>query len=298
MKSEFGVRPQPGKSGSDPRVATGIVYLVGAGPGAPDLLTVRAARLLGEADVVFHDALIGNEILSLAGKAELIPVGKRSGRHSTAQRFINKRLLDAAQRYRVVVRLKGGDPMLFGRAHEEIEFLNAHQVPVEIVPGVTAALAASAELGVSLTQRLLARTVVFATPRTAPGATPSGWEKAVAAADTAALYMAAGEAREVSEALLRAGLRAETPVAIAENVSLAGSRVRAGTLAQLAQLAEDLGGGPALVLVGKVFAALQRQPQRQHEQGDEPQQRPLGDGQAEEGPVDGGALTGTFDERR
>jgi uroporphyrin-III C-methyltransferase len=277
---------------------TGKVYLVGAGPGAADLLTVRAARLLGEADIVFHDALIGREILSLAGKAELIPVGKRSGKHSTAQRFINKRLLDAAQRHRIVVRLKGGDPMLFGRAHEEIEFLNSHRVAVEIIPGVTAALAASAELGVSLTQRLLARTVVFATPRTAPGATPSGWEKAVAAADTAALYMAAGEAREVSAALLRAGLPAETPVAIAENVSLAGSRVRAGTLARLAQLAEDLGGGPALVLVGKVFAALQHEPERQHQQRDEPQQRPLGDGQAEERPVDGGALTGTFDERR
>ena len=277
---------------------SGTVYLVGAGPGAPDLLTLRAARLLGEADVVFHDALIHPDTLALAHRAEKILVGKRSGRHSTAQRFINKRLLDAAQRYRVVVRLKGGDPMLFGRAHEEIEFLSSHQVPVEVIPGVTAALAASAELGVSLTQRLLARTVVFATPRTAPGATPSGWEKAVAAADTAALYMAAGEARAVSEALLRAGVPAETPVAIAADVSLAGSSVRAGTLAQLERLAEGLGGGPSLVLVGKVFAALQREPQRQREERDEPQQRPLGDRQAEESPVDGGALTGTFDERR
>jgi uroporphyrin-III C-methyltransferase len=249
-------------------------------------------------EVVFHDALIGAEILSLAPKARLIAVGKRSGKHSTAQRFINKRLLDAAQRYRVVVRLKGGDPMLFGRAHEEIEFLSSHRVPVEVIPGVTAALAASAELGVSLTQRLLARTVVFATPRTAPGATPSGWEKVVAAADTAALYMAAGEARAVSEALLRAGVPAETPVAIVESVSLAGSTLRAGALAQLAQLAEGLGGGPSLVLVGKVFAALQRQPERQREKGDETQQRPLGDGQAEERPVDDGALTGTLDQRR
>jgi len=274
----------------------GTVFLVGAGPGAPDLLTVRAVRLLGEADVVFHDALIHPEVLKLCSKA--IPVGKRSGRHSTAQHFINKRLADAARRYKIVVRLKGGDPMLFGRAHEEIEYLKKNSIQVEIVPGVTAALAASAELGVSLTQRLKARTVVFATPRTAPGAAPSGWEKAVAAADTAALYMAAGEARAVREALLRAGLAAETPLAIAENVSLAGSSVRAGTLAQLPQLAEGLGGGPSLVLLGKVFAALQRQPERQRKQGDEPQQRPLGDGQAEEGPVDDGALTGTFDERR
>ena len=113
----------------------GTVYLVGAGPGAPDLLTVRAARLLGEADIVFYDALVGAEILALAPRAVKIAVGKRSGRHSTAQRFINKRLADAARRYRIVVRLKGGDPMLFGRAHEEISFLQEQSVPVEIVPG-------------------------------------------------------------------------------------------------------------------------------------------------------------------
>ena len=277
---------------------TGIVHLVGAGPGAPDLLTVRAARLLGEADIVFHDALIHPGTLALARRAEKILVGKRSGRHSTAQRFINKRLLDAAQRYKVVVRLKGGDPMLFGRAHEEIAFLQRHSIKVEIIPGVTAALAAGAELGVSLTQRLLARTVVFATPRTAKDAKPSGWEKAVAAADTAALYMAAGEAREVADALLRAGVPADTPVAIAENVSLEGAAARAGTLAELPRLAEGLGGGPALVLVGKVFAALQGQPQREAEQRHEPQQRPAGDRQAEELPVDHGALTGTLDQRR
>src|SRR5712671_6804214 len=131
---------------------SGTVYLVGAGPGAPDLLTVRAARLLGEADIVFHDALVPQGILSLV-KGEKVAVGKRCGRHSTAQRFINKRLADAARRYRVVVRLKGGDPMLFGRAHEEIAYLDAENIPVEVVPGVTAALAASAELRISLTQR-------------------------------------------------------------------------------------------------------------------------------------------------
>jgi uroporphyrin-III C-methyltransferase len=232
------------------------VYLVGAGPGAPDLLTVRAVRLLGEADIVFHDALIGEEILSLAAKAELIPVGKRSGRHSTAQRFINKQLADAARRYRVVVRLKGGDPMLFGRAHEEIAFLKSKNIPVEVVPGITAALAASAELGVSLTQRLLARSVVFATPRTAAGAAPSGWEKAVAAADTAALYMAAGDAEGVRNALLAAGVRPEMPVVVAENLSQPDSAVYCGTLAQLPQLAARSSGGPALIIVGEVCREL------------------------------------------
>jgi len=234
------------------------VYLVGAGPGAPDLLTVRAVRLLGEADIVFHDALIPGEILDLAAKATKVPVGKRSGRHSTAQRFINKRLADAAARHPVVVRLKGGDPMLFGRAHEEIAFLNARNIPVEVVPGVTAALAASAELGVSLTQRLVSRSVVFVTPRTAAGAAPSGWEKAVAAADTAVLYMAAGEAERIRDELLRAGLSPQTPTAVAEDISLTTSAVSAGTLGELPQLAARSAGGPALVLVGKVFEALRQ----------------------------------------
>ena len=123
---------------------TGIVYLVGAGPGAADLLTLRAVRLLGQAGVVFHDALVPDEILALAPQAAKVPVGKRCGRHSTAQRFINKRLADAAQSHAVVVRLKGGDPMLFGRAQEEIRYLSSRGIRVEIVPGITAALAAAA----------------------------------------------------------------------------------------------------------------------------------------------------------
>src|SRR5437868_8814940 len=124
----------------------GTVYLVGAGPGAPDLLTLRAARLLEAADIVFHDALVHPDTLALAARAIKIAVGKRCGRHSTAQRFINKRLVDAAREHRVVVRLKGGDPMLFGRAQEEIAALEAAAVPYAVVPGVTAALAAAAQL--------------------------------------------------------------------------------------------------------------------------------------------------------
>jgi uroporphyrin-III C-methyltransferase len=234
----------------------GIVYLVGAGPGAADLLTLRAARLLAEADVVFHDALIEPAVLELCLRATKIPVGKRSGRHSTAQRFINKRLADAAERYRVVVRLKGGDPMLFGRASEEIAFLKSKNIPVEIVPGITAALAASAQLGVSLTQRLVARSVVFATPRIAKDAEPSGWEKAVAAADTAALYMAAGDAEYVMRSLVAAGVAPTKPLAIAESVSLEAASVRVGTLAELPRLAQLSGGGPALVLLGEVYRAV------------------------------------------
>jgi uroporphyrin-III C-methyltransferase len=171
---------------------SGKVYLVGAGPGAPDLLTLRAARLLGEADVVLHDALVHPETLALAARAERIAVGKRCGRQSSAQRFINKRLVDAARRYRIVVRLKGGDPMLFGRAQEEICALEHAGIEYEVVPGVTAALAAAADLGVSLTQRGAARSVAFVTPRVGEGEAPSQWARTVAAADTAVIYMGAG----------------------------------------------------------------------------------------------------------
>ena len=122
---------------------TGTVYLVGAGPGAPDLLTLRAADILARADIVFHDALVHADTLSLATRARIVPVGKRCGRLSTAQRFIDKQLVDAARRYEIVVRLKGGDPMLFGRAQEEIAALEAAGVAYQVVPGVTAALAAS-----------------------------------------------------------------------------------------------------------------------------------------------------------
>ncbi len=236
---------------------TGTVYLVGAGPGAPDLLTMRAARLLGEADIVFYDALVPEEILLLASRAEKLAVGKRSGRHSTAQRFINKRLLDAARRYRVVVRLKGGDPMLFGRAHEEISFLMKKGIPVEVVPGVTAALAASAELRIPLTRRGAARSVSFVTPRVGAGERPSSWVRAVLAADTAAIYMGAGEAVQIAAQLIAAGKPRGTPIVILENASLADSRKVRGTLAQLPSLAEAMGEGPAIILLGEVFAAAQ-----------------------------------------
>lgn len=231
---------------------SGTVYLVGAGPGAADLLTVRAAHLLAEADIVFHDALVPRPILELAPRAERVAVGKRSGRHSTAQRFINKRLADAAGRYRVVVRLKGGDPLVFGRAQEEIDYLRSRGIAVEIVPGVTAALAAGAELGVSLTQRGLARSVAFVTPRVGAGKAASTWVPTVLAADTAAIYMGAGEADAISRALIDAGKPASTPIALIEDASL-DTVVARGTLAQLPRLAAQLSGGPVLILLGEVL---------------------------------------------
>jgi uroporphyrin-III C-methyltransferase len=226
---------------------TGTVHLVGAGPGALELLTLRAARLLGEAEIVFHDALVPREILDLI-KGRRVPVGKRSGRFSTAQQFINKQLLDAAKRYRMVVRLKGGDPMLFGRAHEEIHFLKKHSIKVEIVPGVTAALAASAEMQISLTRRGEARSVAFVTPRVGAGERESSWLKAALAADTVAIYMAAGEAEAIAKALIDAGKPARTPVAIVESASLPNAKVFFTTLQRLGALR-----APGLIFVGEVY---------------------------------------------
>jgi len=230
----------------------GKVWLVGAGPGAADLLTVRAARLLAQADIVFHDALIGDDVLDLAPRAEKIAVGKRSGAHSTSQRFINKRLVDAAAKHRVVVRLKGGDPMLFGRAQEELDALSAAGVEVEVVPGVTAALAASADLRRSLTRRGVARSVALVTPRIGEGEAAGDWADAAAFADTVAIYMGAGDAIAIARALVDRGLAPSTPVALVENASRPDVALASGTLASLPALAAARGNGPALIVVGEV----------------------------------------------
>lgn len=233
----------------------GKVYLVGAGPGAPDLITLRAARLIEQAGIVFHDALVHADTVALARRAERIDVGKRCGRRSAAQRFINKRLIDAARKYDIVVRLKGGDPMLFGRAQEEIAALEAAGIAYEIVPGVTAALAASAQMGVSLTRRGLARSVTFATPRVGTEEEESDWVPAVLGADTSVLYMGVGQAAAIARCLLDRGMSPDTPVRVIENTSLPGMREFRMTLCELPRTA-DLGiTGPALIMLGDVFAA-------------------------------------------
>lgn len=232
--------------------ARGTVYLVGAGPGAADLLTLRAARLLEAADIVFYDALVGADIVALARRARLVAVGKRCGKHQAAQKFINKQLVEASAHHAIVVRLKGGDPTLFGRANEEIDALAAAGVPYEIVPGVTSALAASAALGVSLTERGVARSVTFATPRVGSGERNTDWLRAGSAAETLVLYMAAGEADAVATALIAAGRPARTPAAIIENASGADERTVRGTLGELPALVATLRGGPALVVIGEV----------------------------------------------
>jgi uroporphyrin-III C-methyltransferase len=231
----------------------GKVYLIGAGPGAVDLITLRGAGLLKRADIVFHDALVQPEMLALAGKAKLVAVGKRCSRISTDQRFINRNLVEAAARCDVVVRLKGGDSMLFGRAQEEIDALETAGVAYEIVPGVTSALAASAEVGVSLTKRGSSRSVVFATPRVGEGEDGSDWAPAVAEADSAILYMAVGRAAEIAGILESQGMAAGTPVVIVENASLPVSRHVGSTLRGLKNGAARGLTGPALILLGEVF---------------------------------------------
>ena len=232
---------------------TGRVYLIGAGPGAPDLLTLRAADILRRADAVFYDSLVHPQTLALAASAEKIAVGKRSGRRSTAQKFINKRLIDAAGKHRIVVRLKGGDPLLFGRAQEEIDALRQAGVDLEIVPGVTAATAAAAEIGISLTRRGLARHVAFVTPRSAQGERDNDWAASVLADDTAVIYMGAGLAPEISAKLIERGKPGHTPAALIESASLPERRVLFGTLAELPALALGTGDGPAIVLLGEVL---------------------------------------------
>ncbi|GIK48746.1 MAG: uroporphyrin-III C-methyltransferase [Alphaproteobacteria bacterium] len=234
---------------------TGAVYLVGAGPGAADLLTLRAARLIAEADVVLHDALVGADVLALAEKAKLYNVGKRANRPSVDQRLICRLLVRMGQRHRIVVRLKGGDPSLFGRASEEIDACAAAGIPVEIVPGVSAGFAAASALGASLTKRGVSRSVTFVTPTVAKGEAESAhWADAAAAAETAVIYMGALRAEAIVGELARRGVPASRPVALIEAASTPGERIVRGVLHDLPALALRLGGGPALIIVGEAIA--------------------------------------------
>ncbi|MDD2720529.1 MAG: uroporphyrinogen-III C-methyltransferase [Gallionella sp.] len=231
----------------------GKVYLIGAGPGAADLITLRGARLLARADVVLYDALVQPELLEMVNPAaQLIAVGKRCRQLSTDQRFINRALVEAAQRHQVVVRLKGGDPMIFGRAQEELDALQSAGISVEIVPGITSALAAAADLGVSLTRRGVSRNVTFVTPRVGEAESASDWAHSVLAADTAVLYMASGQAAEIAAALMQRGLSGGTPAAIISNASLPNMKKIHTTLAQLPEVAGQA-GAPALIVLGEVL---------------------------------------------
>ena len=232
---------------------TGKVYLIGAGPGAADLITLRGARLLGKADVVLYDALVQPELLEMVNPAaQRIAVGKRCSQLSTDQRFINRALVEAALHHSVVVRLKGGDPMIFGRAQEELAALRESNIAYEIVPGITSALAAAAELGVSLTRRGVSRNVVFVTPRVGEAESASDWAQSILSADTAVLYMASGQAAQIAAVLMLRGLSGGTPAILISNASLPSMQKVHTTLAHLPDVVHRV-GAPALILLGEVL---------------------------------------------
>jgi uroporphyrin-III C-methyltransferase len=236
-----------------PEPKLGKVQLVGAGPGAADLLTVRALRAIEGAQALLYDALIPDEILALAPRACVkIQTGKRAGRTSMPQDTINRLMLRLARRGLNVVRLKGGDPSIFGRVGEEIAFLEAHGVATEVVPGVTAACAAAAQFGFPLTHRGEARRLVFATARTKDGRLVDDWQTAADPEATLAIYMGAAQAAAVFAGLIAAGRDPDTPATAIENAGRAGARQFSGSLTTLASRIAPGLEGPVLMLVGEV----------------------------------------------
>ncbi|MBJ6121761.1 uroporphyrinogen-III C-methyltransferase [Sphingomonas mollis] len=237
--------------------AVGTVWLVGAGPGDPDLLTRKAERLIAAADIIFYDALVGPGILAMIPPdVERINVGKRSGRHSKDQGSINDLLGAAALAGRRVVRLKGGDPSVFGRSTEEIEHLARLGVAVRVCPGITAASAAAASSGTSLTLRGLARQLTFVTAHARAGeALDLDWSTLARSGSTLAVYMGRAAAGEVSRQLIAAGRAADTPVMVAVNISLPTERIIHGRLSALAFLVETISDNdPSLLIIGEAVA--------------------------------------------
>lgn len=233
----------------------GHVALVGAGPGDPGLLTLRALRLLNRADVILHDRLVSAEVLALARRdAERIEVGKQAGRHHVPQARIHALMLEHARAGRFVVRLKGGDPFVFGRGGEELEFLRAHGVSYEVVPGITAALACAAYAGIPLTHRGHAQSVRLVTAH-CQAADTLDWAALAAGRQTLAFYMGVAELPRIRERLIAHGRAPDTPAALVENGSRPTQRVVLGTLDALPALARAHGvGSPALLFVGEVAA--------------------------------------------
>ncbi len=231
---------------------TGFVWLVGAGPGAEDLLTLRAQRLLQEADVIVYDALVPASVVAMGRRdAERISVGKRKGAHSVPQADTNRLLVELARQGRKVVRLKSGDPLVFGRAGEEMAALKDAGIGFEVVPGVTAAFAAAASAQLPLTLRGVASTLVFATGHNTRSETLPDWAGLALKGATVAVYMGRSVAASVSARLIAAGMKPATPVAIIENAAQAGERQFSGVLSDLSHLSgRDDVGGPVLIIIG------------------------------------------------
>ena len=231
----------------------GTVYLVGAGPGDPDLLTLRAARLVMQAGLIVHDGLVSEEILAMAGpKARLVSVAKRRSRHTMPQDAINALLVREALAGKQVVRLKGGDPLVFGRGGEEAEACRAAGVPVEVVPGVTSALGAAAAAQIPLTHRASASVVSFVAGQ-CKGLTEQDWSGLAGKGRTLVIYMGLASAPLIAEKLISDGLSPEMSVAVIENATSKAMRVLRAPIAGLADVIErERVKSPALIIVGEV----------------------------------------------
>ncbi|WP_434027365.1 uroporphyrinogen-III C-methyltransferase [[Pseudomonas] boreopolis] len=242
------------------RARPGSVTLVGAGPGDPGLLTLNALRALGEADVILHDRLVSEAVLRLARPgAERIEVGKSAQGHSTRQEHIHALMLEHARRGRRVVRLKGGDPFVFGRGGEELEFLHDHDIAFEVVPGITAALACGAYAGIPLTHRDHAQSLRLVTAHCKDSLDTLDWQALGQDRQTLAFYMGVAGLDTIQQRLLQAGRSAATPFAIVENGSRPEQRVVTGTLADLPGTARlHAVRSPALLVVGEVAALAGR----------------------------------------
>ncbi len=239
---------------------TGCVHLVGAGPGDPDLLTVKAMKLLQTADVVVHDRLVGPGILACIPEGvERVFAGKRREQHHLRQPVLNELLVERAQQGQRVVRLKGGDPFVFGRGGEEIEAFLRAGVAFEIVPGVTAALGCAAYAGIPLTHRDHAQALVLATGQGASGAAQHDWSALARCGQTLCLYMSLKGLPEMARALVDAGLSPLTPAAAIENGTLPQMRVVRSRLSHLAEAASILESrNPVLIVVGEVVTLAER----------------------------------------
>ena len=242
---------------------SGSVAIVGAGPGDPELLTLRAFRLLERADVVIHDRLVGPAVLDLARRdASFVLVGKERGRHSVPQERINQLIAEHAEAGRRVVRVKGGDPFMFGRGGEELDYLRDRGIAVEIVPGITAAAGCGAAIGVPLTHRDHAQAVTFVTGEGKHGPADVNWQALAASDHTVGVYMGVAQAGRIADRLIAHGRAPSTPVAVVENGTLPEQRVVRGSLGDLGRLMRDHDvKAPAFVIIGIVAAFSNAQEQ-------------------------------------